>query len=390
MANIGIINSTYRVGSTGRIAYELQQFINNNSEHFAKAYFGRGKKTNTHEAFNFSLPLSVAIHGVLSRVFDRTAFYSSFSTKRLIKKMKEDQINTVFLINLHGYYLNIRHLFKFFKQNNIKVYYSLEDCWSFTGHCSHFSIFNCNKWKTECKKCEHLNQYPKSILFDASTKNFREKKNLFLSVNPTLILPCKWLLNVVKESFFKNQRMVVVRNGVDTDVFRKVKNDFRLKNNLINKKIILCISQYWIEKKGIFDILDLSKKIGSDYVIVLVGKLNVDIVLPSNIFHIDHTETVEEIVDIYSSADVFFNPTYEDTYPTVNIEALACELPIVCYRTGGAIESVDNAYIVDQGDIENSYRLLKELCENPHKYHSPNICFSKTDTYKEYLRLIDE
>ena len=388
MSKIGIINSTYKIGSTGRIAYELQQYINCHSENRAIAFYGRGPKQNDNEAFNFSLPLSVSLHGVFSRIFDRTGFYSSLSTKRLIRRMKKENIDTVILINLHGYYVNIKILFKYFKEYKIKVFYALSDCWSFTGHCSHFTIFSCEKWKTGCYKCEHLNQYPKSILFDSSKQNYRDKKKIFLSVNPTLILPCKWLQTMVGESFFKDTKSFVIRNGVDTSIFKKSSSDFKKTHNIENKKVILCISQFWIAKKGIYDIIEVSKKLSDEFVIVLVGKMNVDVELPQNIIHIEQTYNVKEIVDIYSSSDVLFNPTYEDTYPTVNIEAAACELPVVCYKTGGAVESVDPNYIVEQGDIKKSVEDIIELSSNKNLYAFPDINISKEQTYSQYLECI--
>lgn len=390
MANIGIINSVYKSGSTGRIVFELQTYLNDNSNNKAIVYFGRGEKCNEEGAFNFSYPLSVMIHGALSRIFDRSGFYSYFSTKRLIRRMNKDKINTVFLVNVHGYYLNLKVLFNYLKKKNIKVFISMEDCWLLTGHCSHFVIFNCEKWKTCCNHCEHLDQYPKSILFDSSKKNYLEKKKLLLSVNPTLILPCDWLSNLVNYSYLRNQKKITIRNGINTSVFKNTKSDFREKYGLVDKKIILCVSQFWIEKKGIYDILKLGELLPDGYVIVLVGKLNVNVELSHNIIHIPQTDSVEEIVKIYSASDVFFNPTYEDTYPTVNIEALACDLPIVCYRTGGAVESVDKNYVVEQRNIEESIKKLTELCADPSRFVKPDIKISKQDVYSAYLNLLND
>lgn len=52
------------------------------------------------------------------------------------------------------------------------------------------------------------------------------------------------------------------------------------------------------------------------------------------------TESREQLAAIYSAASVFFNPTVEDNYPTVNLEAEACGTPVVTYDTGGCVETL--------------------------------------------------
>ena len=50
---------------------------------------------------------------------------------------------------------------------------------------------------------------------------------------------------------------------------------------------------------------------------------------------------------------MLFNPTYEDNYPTVNLEAQACGTPVVTYKTGGSIESVPEENVIEQGMFKN-------------------------------------
>lgn len=390
MKKVAIINSVYKTGSTGRIAFELQHFLKEKALVDPIVFFGRGQKIDNGEAYNFSLPGSFFIHVFLSRIFDRAGFYSYFSTKRLIKRLIKEKVDVLFLMNLHGYYLNIKLLLNYARRKNIKVFYRLSDCWSFTGHCSHFELFNCNKWEAGCNHCKYLKQYPKSILFDNSKKNYSEKKKLFLSVKPTLLLSCNWMNEIVSRSFFDKTKRVIIRNGVDTSIFKKVDSNIKNDLNIENKKIILCVSQYWIEKKGIYDIIKLSNIISNDYQIILIGRLNVKVVLSNNIIHIPFVGSAQKLAQYYSSADVLFNPTYEDTYPNVNVEATACGLPIVCYKTGGAVESVDSKCVVEQGDLEKSYQLIKELCNNPSFYAAPTINVSKQKTYLDYMNLMLE
>ncbi len=52
------------------------------------------------------------------------------------------------------------------------------------------------------------------------------------------------------------------------------------------------------------------------------------------------TDSAQQLAALYTAADVFFNPTHEDTYPTVNLEAEACGLRVVTYDTGGCRETI--------------------------------------------------
>lgn len=75
--------------------------------------------------------------------------------------------------------------------------------------------------------------------------------------------------------------------------------------------------------------------------------------LPNSIVGIERTDSVQELAELYTLASIFVNPTYEDNYPTTNLEALACGTPVLTYRTGGSVEAAGNEYgkIIDQGNV---------------------------------------
>lgn len=66
---------------------------------------------------------------------------------------------------------------------------------------------------------------------------------------------------------------------------------------------------------------------------------------------LNRTNNIKELVEIYSAADVYFNPTYEDNFPTTNLEATACGTPVITYDTGGSPESVDPRAVVQKGNL---------------------------------------
>jgi glycosyltransferase involved in cell wall biosynthesis len=272
--------------------------------------------------------------------------------------------------------------------------WTLHDCWAFTGHCSYFDYVNCDKWGTGCFNCQQKHGYPKSILFDNSKRNYLKKKAAFIGVKDmTIVTPSQWLADLVKQSFLKEYEVKVINNGIDTSVFKPKDSDFKERNNLQDKKIILGVASVWSARKGLKDFIKLASEIKENYSIVLVGLDDKNKDLPNNIVAIGKTNNVQELAEIYSAADVFVNTTYEDNFPTVNLEALACGTPVITYKTGGSVEAVTEScgLIVEQGNITTLKESIENICEN--NLFNSEACversknYNKTDRFKEYLQL---
>ena len=111
---------------------------------------------------------------------------------------------------------------------------------------------------------------------------------------------------------------------------------------MIGKSTIPGVAAIWDKRKGLDDFITLSERLGDDYQIILVGLTEDQIKnLPDWILSISHTNSVHELADLYSIADVFVNPTYEDNYPTTNLEAISCGIAVITYATGGSPESAE-------------------------------------------------
>ena len=364
---IVLINSV-SYGSTGSIMFNIHKFLLNSGIE-SYAIWGRGRKAENNNEVFLSNKIGVFFHKLFSMLTGRTGFASYRSTKKLLKILDKIQPNIIHLNNIHGYYLNIELLFNYIKKNNIKVVWTLHDCWSFTGHCAHFSHIGCNKWETKCFECPKYNEYPFSCV-DNSAWNYTHKKNLFNGVNDlTIITPSDWLANLVKKSFLKDYTVKVINNGIDTSIFRKLPENelsFRKQNHLENKKIILGVAAQFGKKKGFDDFIKLSKILDDEYIIVLVGLTRKQIsYLPNNVMGISRTSNVNELVDIYNSSDLFVNLTYEENYPTVNLEAIACGTPVLTYDTGGSAEFLKfldgntKKYIIEKEKVQNDFTVLK-------------------------------
>ncbi|MEI2447353.1 glycosyltransferase [Priestia megaterium] len=392
------INSVYDKGSTGRITRDIHSIALFNGID-SKVLYGRGIIQKDKRVKKISTNREILTHLVETRVMDRHGFGSKKSTLNFIKEIEEFQPDILHLHNIHGYYLNVFMLFEYIKKTQIKVVWTLHDCWPFTGHCAYFDYARCEKWKTECSQCPEISSYPSSILKDNSKGNFHNKKKSFTGMeNITIVTPSKWLKEKVKGSFLKKYPVFVINNGIDLKQFKKTYSDFRDANKLKDKFIILGVASVWDRRKGLDYFVELAKKIQKDEIIVLVGLSSKQIEkLPENIIGISKTENIQELASIYSTADVFINPTLEDNFPTTNLESLACGTPVITFNTGGSVESIFEGcgYIVDQGDVEAIRKkinlikqqnriVIEELCiQNARKYFEKDINYNKyIDLYK--------
>ena len=361
------INCVCGVGSTGRICGEKADELSA-AGHECRIAYGRDSFVPDRYkkyAVRIGGDLDVRLHAASARLFDNAGFMSRRATKRFLEWAREFDPDEIHLHNLHGYYINVELLFEYLKSVDKTVTWTLHDCWPFTGHCAHFTIAGCDKWKTRCENCPQKGAYPASVLCDASRRNFDKKKELFRGVkNMTLVAPSEWIAGLAKQSFLSEYPVRVEHNRINTDVFKPTPSDFRKKHGLADKKIVLGVSGVWSKEKGLDDFVSLSRMLDDRYKVVLVGLTEAQKnALPNSVLGVVRTESAEELAGIYTTADVFLNLTYEDNYPTVNLEAKACGAPVVTYRTGGSPESVPPENVVEPGDLSAVVSRVTEITE---------------------------
>lgn len=386
------INSVSGLGSTGRITNDIASMLLSKGHESFIAY-GRKKSVKRDSVIKIGSKFDVYYHVFITRFFDKHGYGSQKSTEDLTKKIDDINPDIIHLHNIHGYYLNIEILFNYLKKIKKPVVWTLHDCWAFTGHCTHFDYIGCEKWIKGCETCPLIKEYPSSMV-DNSSLNYLKKKELFNSLeNLTIITPSKWLAEKVKKSFLKNYPVKVINNGVDLKEFTPVKSDFRKEKGIDEKFIILGVANKWNESKGLDTFIRLGKELDENYQIILVGENNNKSKIPKNIILIDKTDTIKELAKIYSAADVFLNPTLQDTYPTTNMEALACGTPVVTFDTGGSVEMIDEScgVIVGKNDFDDLVFKLKKIKET--NFISEENClkksksFNKNDKYLLYFDL---
>jgi len=397
VAEINILDS----GSTGKIMMQIASKARNQGM-VVKTFSNIGlaprknrlylKDENHFYVNNF---FSYALHIKLGRLLGLNGLFSFFATLHLLYLLKKFNIQLVHLHNLHAFCFNIPLLFYFIKKKKIPLIWTLHDCWSFTGRCPHFVIAKCEKWKKGCYDCCYPKRsYPRAYI-DTSRMMWRLKCKLFTGVhNCMLVTPSLWLANLVKQSFLKEYPVTVINNGIDLSVFCPTKSDFRGRYGIENKKIVLGVAFDWSVRKGLDVFMALSKSLPRDYCIVLVGTdKKVDENLPHNVISIHRTQSQKELAEIYSSADVFANPTREEVLGLVNVESLACGTPVVTFDTGGSPECIDESCgsVVPCDDVNAMEKEIRRICEKkPFSLEScvnRAKCFDMEARFEEYVEL---
>lgn len=360
------INSVYGVGSTGRLVADKCMELEKEG-HVCAAAYGRACVDNgAAQLIKIGTKADFLFHATMTRIFDLTGFCSKRATRQLLSKIEKFNPDIIWLHNLHGYYLNVCDLFEWLKAHpNIKVLWTLHDCWSFTGHCAHYSAVKCDHWLNGCGDCPQLKEYPKTYGLDHTKTRYQRKKECFSGVaDLTIIVPSEWLANQVKRSFLKEYPVEVWHNPIDTNIFKPTASNFRERYGLTEKIVVLGVANVWTEAKGLLDFFQLRKELDDRFAIVLVGATKKERhKFPLEIITLPQT-SLKKLAEIYSAADVFVNPTHQDTYPTVNLEARACGTPVVTYDVGGSPESAGKKYVVKENNIDELVNQIYRIIAN--------------------------
>lgn len=400
------INPVVRVStSTGRIMQEIGELAMQNGWESYVAYSkGRdGIRTCASHTIPVGNKWDTWMHGLETRLFDRHGLASVSVTYDFIKHLKEISPDIVHIHNIHGYFLNYPVLFEYLSKSGIPVVWTVHDCWLYTGHCYYYSYIQCNKWESGCGDCPQKRKFPASWWLDRSARNYQDKQEAFTSMpygKLTIVPVSDWIRGEMSRSFLKDYPFRVIHNGIDTDVFNVYDTDeVKQKYGWQGKHILLGVASIWSEEKGLPDFIKLAQQLRDDEMIVLVGVTEEQkSQLPQNVYGIRRTENIRELAQLYSVADVFVNPTWQDNYPTVNLEAIACGTPVVTYRTGGSVEAIteDTGFIVEQGDVKGLLDAVRVI-EQYGKHYYADRCrkyalanFRKEDRYADYLNLYEE
>ena len=385
--------------STGRIMREIGELaIANGWESYIAYSGGRdGVPAHSSQLLPVGNKWDVVRHAVATRLFDAHGLASKRATRQLIEQIRRIGPDIVHIHNVHGYWLNYPLLCDYLRESRIPVVWTVHDCWLYTGHCYYYTYARCEKWRTGCGRCPQKHAFPASWLFDRSAANWRDKRVAFASLPSLTIVPVSdWIRQEMASSFLAEQSFRVIHNGIDLSVFspEAAGADRDTKNT-----VYLGIASIWYEEKGFSDLLRLAEQLREDEQLVLVGRMTEAQKrrVPSRVRLVERTENVQALAALYAQASVLLNPTWQDNYPTVNLEAIACGTPVVTYRTGGSVEAVTEATgrVVAQGDVPAMLAAARTLAAADRAEMSARCRayalahFDKESCYRNYITLYE-
>lgn len=387
--------------STGRIVRELADAARADGWE-AYTAFSAGRDGHAPPGIQKPLPvgnrLDVALHGLATRIFDRHGLASASATRAFVRQLQQIAPDLVHIHNIHGYFLNYPILFDYLRRARVPVVWTVHDCWLFTGHCYHYDAAGCMRWQSGCHDCPQKHRFPASFIFDRSRRNFADKRREFLSLAPgqlTIATVSQWMSAQMRESFFSGCPIVTIHNGIDTSIFRPSPDSASVKTALGigRKRMLLAAASIWSAQKGLSHLAHIACSMPADCALVMVGvDKKTARTLPPGIIALPSTSSPSDLARLYSAADVFLNPTLQDNYPTVNLEAIACGTPVVTFRTGGSVESITplTGVVVGQGDsaamLEAALKIDKNALSRACRRHALDN-FAKDKTHKQYIDL---
>jgi glycosyltransferase involved in cell wall biosynthesis len=386
------LNCTANWGSTGKIAEQIGIRAQQNGWNVFMVY-GRKTMLSSLRTIRVGSKINPYWHYIEHRVLDHEGLASRYATRQLLRKIKEICPDIIHLHNIHDHWLNYELLFEYLNQTEIKIVWTLHDCWSYTGGCTHYSIMKCNKWQTECKKCDRTH-----LLTDYSNQQFLLRKKLFTAnKNLTLVPVSQWIEGEVRKSFFKDAHIHTIFNGVDLNTFHPVESlKLREQYNLNNKFVLVAAATSWSVSKGLNDYYALSKLLPEDCSLILIGLNNALLKrLPNSIIGIPRTSNVQELVEFYSMADVVMNLSYQESFGLTTIEGFACGTPSIVYNVTASPELVtsDTGFVVDLGNVQSvltSILQIKSSGKSAYSHacrHRAELYFDKNKNFEKYIEL---
>lgn len=375
MENIAVINSC-NDGSIGKIARKLHNYLltEGYNSHF---YFARWHKIDDKNSIKFESNFEVKLHGLLCRLTGFQGTFSNLATNRLLKHLDKLKVDAIFVVNLHGYYLNEAKLLKYAGERNIPLVYIMADEYPAWGKCGFHG--DCIKYLDECRNCPKYKEYPNSWFFDRAHDMYKLKENAYNTLKRVAFVGPEYTIKQSRISpLMKNTNMVVLDECVDID-FYYPRNRNRLKEELSiseEKIVLVCAAPFSNPRKGCKYFLEVAKRMEKDdrFVFVQVGynvsdKSN----LPSNYIPIGFLDDQEKLAQFYSLGDLFVFPSLHDTMPNACLEAMSAGTPLLCFNTSGMpyIAPSNICTLIEPRNIDQMIEVIK------------NTTHKTTDTIKK-------
>jgi len=180
----------------------------------------------------------------------------------------------------------------------------------------------------------------------------------------TMMVATPGLMDELEERGFTNMKLWA--RGVDTKIFKPTPSDVMAD---LPKPIFTYVGRIAVEK-SLEDFLDLD--LPGTKVLVGAGPQEAELRVKykgKNV-HFAGPQFGEDLVKYYSATDVFVFPSRTDTFGLVNVEALACGVPVAAYPVRGPAEIMADAP-AGAGCLDED---LKTACMTALENRDPEVC----------------
>lgn len=394
------INATYGTGSNGRLAKQIADYVSYKND---KSFFVYANGKASTDNFRIGGTIEHKLHAIFSRLTGLQGYFSWIETKKMINYLKKIQPDIIHIHNLHSNYINLRLLFNYVAENNIGLVLTLHDCWYFTGKCVHPIFAKCNKFQDVCNKCPQLrsDRINPTLFFDTTTKCQDDKYHWFHKVSYDklyVVGVSKWITHEAEKSkIFSDRHCITIYNWVDTKLFfydrdAMVERHYGISEN---KMVVLMVASQISNRKGYRELVYLASILPKAYQLVYVGNSG-HLNLPPNVIHVPRTESIKELRNIYSSANVCVNLSYGETFGMVTVEAMSCGTPVIVYNNTASPELIGpecGVVINQQSNFHPIFDAIQEICSKDKLFYI-NKCmgfahknFDKNKSLEAYYQL---
>ena len=391
------VNAVYGVGSTGVIVEDIHNLsIEKGIESYVA--YSTTNKSMVPNGYKIGNNLGKKMHALFSRINGMQAYFSTNATRKFLRYIDEIKPDIVHLHNLHSNYINL--LLKYLAEKDIKTVVTLHDCWFYTGGCFHYTSSDCYKWLSGCGDCPKKIADTPAYLFDRSKDVLADRKEYFSRIkNLTVTGVSQWIVDEAKRGIFHKNNGAVIYNGVDTEVFCPTASDVRKKYDCEDKFVILAPANKMLSpvNKAVFE--NAAESLDDNSVIWLLAcPKDKQGDLPDKVIPIDFVTEREELIKLYSAADVMFNPTREESLSLLNVECMSCGTPVITFKNTGVKETVDNesSFAIENDDVQAVLEKLDFIKEKGKMFFSANCQkhvaekFERKKNYNRYIELYTE
>lgn len=335
---VAIINSVFDYGSTGSLARQLYEY-GKTIGYDMYAFYGRGKKLNDTHIVKIDHDAEVYAHKALALLTGLQGYFSNIATTKMLSYMEKIGITKVILLNLHGYYLNEKRLFDYFRKHNISIIYVMPDEYAGLGKCAYCG--KCKNYLTGCGKCPKIKEYPKSLFFDQSKRIFNLKQQEYKKQKMILTGPKANIDNLNGSPLLDGITIKELDWGIDLDIYKYRENTSLYDKYSIprDKILVLTVAKYSMIRKGVSTVFFGAAKALENSNIHFInvgydGNLS-DEKMPKNMTVIPYINDQTELAELYSLCDLYVLASKSDTQPLSALIALACETPVACFYASG-------------------------------------------------------